>query len=105
MSLLQQSRVQFAAAQVDKLRALACGALLGLTRDQAIQQMLTKLQVCGWARLGWSVGGGRCFVTGWARCRQGLLSGVGQGSICWHTTPRQQHPHPANAVPVVAASR
>jgi hypothetical protein len=45
MSLLQQGRVQFAAAQVDKLRALACTALLGLTRDQAIQQMLTKLQV------------------------------------------------------------
>lgn len=48
--MLLQSRQHLAPASADRVRALACSALLGLARDGSIRHILTKLQVCGSSR-------------------------------------------------------
>lgn len=40
-----QSRQHLAPAAADRIRALACNAVLGLARDSSIRHILTKLQV------------------------------------------------------------
>lgn len=57
-----QSRQHLAPAAADRVRALACMAVLGLARDASIRHILTKLQVC-WAFACWEHPPRAFFVT------------------------------------------